>query len=127
MKKLSLVLIALALISLLVSPGCKSEDPFTIVGTWSGNMTWSDNEVNSCTWTFTGTEASGTVSCNNSRYGMLSGNYTVTGTSVTMNMTWSGTNGASHNANGMIDEGANTISGNFSQDNGWTGTWSCSR
>ena len=128
MKKFSLLLIALAMISLLVTPGCKSEDPFTIVGTWTGTLTWSDSEVNSCTWTFTGTESSGSVSINNNYYGsIISGTYTVTGTSVTLNTTWQVTDGAAHTANGMINEATNTISGNFTQDNGWTGTWTCSR
>jgi hypothetical protein len=124
MKKFSLLFVGLVMISLLITPGCKSEDPFTIVGTWMGTMIWSDGQVDSVTYTFSGTETAGTVNLVVS-WANASGNYTVAGTSVTMNMTWGG--GASHNCTGNIDTNANTISGSFTQNNGWTGTWSASR
>ena len=124
MKKFSLLLIGLAIVSLLVTPGCKSEDPFTILGTWMGTMIWSDGQVDSTTYTFSGTEASGSVTISVS-WGTTTGNYNVSGTSITMNTTWGG--GASHNCTGIIDTNTNAMNGSFTQNNGWSGTWSASR
>lgn len=124
MKKFALLFVGLVVISLLFTPACKTEDPFSIVGMWSGTMIWSDGQVDAVTYNFVGNETSGTVSVIVS-WASANGNYSFIEPSITMNTTWGG--GATHNCTGTLSADKSTISGTFTQNNGWSGTWTASR
>ena len=117
---------ALIAVSLLFTASCKTEEVFNIAGTWNGTQYWNeDGTTNGATYIFTGTELSGTVSMSVTWGGTATGPYTVTGLNITMPMTWDA--GASHTANGTVSADFHTISGTFTQNNGWSGTWTATR
>jgi hypothetical protein len=126
MKKLSVLFIALVAAALLFTPSCKSEDVFNIVGTWNVTLTVSGLGTITGTYTFTGTETSGTCSVNfPGEVETMNGPYTVTGLNVNLNLTWTTT--VTHTATGTVSADFLSISGTFTQSNGFSGTWTATR
>ncbi|MEN8153846.1 MAG: hypothetical protein ABFR75_07460 [Acidobacteriota bacterium] len=122
MKKLSILLLSVLLISLLAfNTGCKKA--IDVTGTWTMVL----NYVNSgstftITATFSGTKTSGTYTDNWSSYGVSggSGTYTVADKNITFNVNWQ--NGNSGNYSGtLIDK--NNMTGNFTESSGSSGTF----
>jgi hypothetical protein len=116
---------------LLINGSCKNAETFNIVGTWTGSMTWTDStgltDTTDVEYTFSGSESSGTVFLDIAFVATLSGTYSISGLNITMNLTWNNGNPATHSQIGSASDDMNTISGTFTQNNGYHGTWTASR
>jgi hypothetical protein len=131
MKKIKLFYLSLIMFSLLFTWTCKDAETFNIVGTWTGSMTWTDStgltDTTDVEYTFSGSESSGTVFLDIAFVATLSGTYSISGLNITMNLTWNNGNPATHSQIGSASDDMNTISGTFTQNNGYHGTWTASR
>jgi hypothetical protein len=125
-KKIYLLLALGIVVSLILSPGCKTSEESSgidITGTWTQvNVHTPTGNDYTKTVTYSGTPTSGivTVTPNNG-----TGTYTVNGSVIIFSVTW-GTTGSTANYNGTIAS-TNSMNGNFTESGGSHGTWTSTR
>lgn len=126
MKKIYLLLALGIVVSLILSPGCKTSEESSgidITGTWTHvNVHTPTGNDYTKTVTFSGSASSGVVTGTPSNG---SGTYSVSGSTIVFSITWA-SNGNTSNYNGTVTS-ANSMNGNFTESGGSYGTWTSSR
>ncbi len=123
-KKLMILLIAALFVALIFSTGCKKK--FDITGTWTITLSYVTPWPTTLQGTLTavGDKSSGTATIDISGWDPGVGTYTVSDTSVTITVNWTGGNSTTCSGTAPSD---NSMNGNITETYGATGTWTATR
>jgi len=123
-KKLTVLMVIAIFVIFGLMSGCKKK--FNILGLWNVTLTyvtpWTASY--SGTITFTGDKGAGTSIWDISNWGVHTGTFTVSGSTVSFRVTWSNGNTSTLSGSKTDD---NNMNGTISETSGGTGNWTATR